>query len=183
MTGDTADRDDRVGAFLRMEYTTLRGELVKRAEFRQQILQITLGSATAILTIHAAVDDREDFARVLLAYPILVLLLAAGWLHHGRAMCRLATYAKTQIEPRFEGSINGEHALVGYETWLAKARNWNEGLIGAVSGIVTFVVLQILLFWLGQPFKTGFPSADFLLSVAGIVAILLTVVGWLAFKP
>ena len=92
------DNGGQTAEFLKLEYTTLRGELAKRIEARQRILEITLGSAGAILAVYGT---GADITQVLLAYPILVLLLAANWLHNGLAVKRLASYLRMEVEPRF----------------------------------------------------------------------------------
>ncbi len=80
------------------QYTALRGELTKRAEFRQRPLEITLVSAVAILTITLT---GTEFARILLASPILVMFLELARLHHGLRMSVPVVYIKTDSEPEF----------------------------------------------------------------------------------
>jgi hypothetical protein len=113
MTGTSPDDNDHFRAFLQMEYTTLRGELIKRLEFKQRLLEITLVSAAAILTINVT---GAEFSRVLLAYPILVMFLALVWVHHDSRLQDLASYIKERIEPAFQQLVDSETDLVGYET-------------------------------------------------------------------
>src|SRR4051812_7608374 len=122
MSRDALDGDDHVRAFLQLEYTTLRGELIKRVESRQRLLEITLVSAAAVLTINLT---GPEWSRVLLAFPILVMFLAFGWLHHDLRLQRLATYVKTQIEPAFQRQSTSPFGPVGYETWLDSHPNPN----------------------------------------------------------
>ncbi|MCC2628855.1 MAG: hypothetical protein K0S14_2505, partial [Thermomicrobiales bacterium] len=52
MTDKANNGNDETLAFFQAEYTSLRSEMVKRLELGQRLLEITLVSAAAILTIN-----------------------------------------------------------------------------------------------------------------------------------
>jgi hypothetical protein len=68
-----------VDQFMLAEYNALRDELLKRAEFQQQILSLTLVIFGTILTFGLQVHS----ASIILLYPLLSLFLAASWRHDG----------------------------------------------------------------------------------------------------
>src|SRR5918995_4899973 len=146
MTDNTGNGNDGTLAFLQAEYTALRSEFVKRVELGQRLLEITLVSAAAILTINLT---GTEFARVLLAYPILVMFLAFAGLQHGLQLRILATYIKTEIEPRFRWRHDGEDASVGYEAWRVDNAPRQAQRLGILGSMSMFVGIQVLVFSLG----------------------------------
>jgi hypothetical protein len=145
MTAGPPD-ENHVREFLKLEYTTLRGELIKRVEFRQRLLEIAVVSAGAILALNLAWDQ---YPLILLAYPILVMFLGLGWLHHDQRLQKLATYIRMQIEREFQRPSNTEENPVEYETWLDKDRTRQEGRIGGMASIAVFLMSQALVFAVG----------------------------------
>jgi ABC-type polysaccharide/polyol phosphate export permease len=59
----------------KMEYETLRDEIIKRVELRQQLLSITLGFAGAFLGVAVSFPTTPSVA---LIYPPIALFLAIG---------------------------------------------------------------------------------------------------------
>jgi hypothetical protein len=181
MSGNAPNDSDHVRTFLQTEYTVLRGELIKRVELNQRLLEITLASAAAILTLNST--QESGFARVLLAYPILVMFLAFAWLHNDLRLRRLASYVKMQIEPAFQRQPNGPANRIGYESWLETHPYPHEGRIGGMSSIALFIIVQLLVFLLGGEgawTKTGYQTVDAVLGVFGGAAIFVTA-GFLLF--
>jgi hypothetical protein len=146
MTAASPDDENRVHEFLKLEYTTLRGELIKRVEFRQRFLEIAVVSAGAILALNLTWDQ---YPLILLAYPIVVMFLGLGWMHHDQRLQKLATYIRLRIEPEFQRHSNTESDPVGYETWLDQDRERQEGRIGGMSSIAVFLMSQSLVFAVG----------------------------------
>src|SRR5689334_19293985 len=62
------------------EYNALRSTVIKRLEFRYQILNLILIVAGTFLTIGLQKDNPSS---ILLVYPILALFLTAIWTHNG----------------------------------------------------------------------------------------------------
>jgi hypothetical protein len=185
MTDKANNGNDETLAFLQAEYTSLRGEIVKRLELGQRLLEITLVSAAAILTINLAGDE---FARVLLAYPVLVMFLAFAGLHSALQVRILATYIKTEIEPRFRWRHDGEDAAVGYEAWLVAHAPREEQRLGIFSSIFMFTGTQVLVFSLGvveAVTGTWVHPVDIVLIFVGVVVIVVTaavLIGYLGYR-
>jgi hypothetical protein len=146
MANSTNALDDHTRAFLQMEYGVLRGELIKRVEFRQRLIEITLIAAGAILALKPL---GSAYGRVLLGYPVLVMFLAAGWLHQDLRVRRLATYVRTCIEPAFQRRTDGDAAAVGYETWATQNNDGKDAYIGNLANIFMFIAVQVLFLLLG----------------------------------
>jgi hypothetical protein len=172
--GDTPNDDDHVRDFLKLEYTALRGELIKRVEFRQRLLEIAVVSAGAILALNLAWDQ---YPLILVAYPIVVMFLGLGWMHHDQRLQKLATYIRMQIEPEFQRQSNAAENPVGYETWLDQDRERQEGRIGGMSSIAVFLMSQLLVFavgWASAGSKIGESLAEAIAFSLGFSAIYVT---------
>jgi hypothetical protein len=172
MTDRANNGNDETLAFLQTEYTSLRAEIVKRLELGQRLLEITLVSAAAILTINLT---GTEFGRVLLAYPVLVMFLAFAGLHSALQVRILAMYIKTEIEPRFRWRHNGQDVTVGYEAWLAAHAPREEQRLGIFSSIFMFTGTQVLVFSLGVVEAVTGARVDpvdiVLIGVGGVVIV------------
>jgi hypothetical protein len=82
------------------EYQTLRDDILKRIEFRYQLINLVLVVAGTFLTVGLQFDNS---ATILLVYPILALFLAAGWAHNGVVMVKIGRYIRDNIEPKLAG--------------------------------------------------------------------------------
>jgi hypothetical protein len=174
MSDNARNGNDETLAFLQAEYTALRSEMVKRLELGSRLLEITLVSAAAILTINFT---GMEFARVLLAYPVLVMFLAFAGLHSGLQVRILATYIETEIEPRFRLRHDGEDAAVGYEGWLAAHAPRENQRLGIFSSVLMFIGTQVLVFSLGVVevvSGTRVHPVDIVLTIVGVVVIFVT---------
>ena len=171
MTGDPKNDNDLVREFLKLEYTTLRGELIKRVELRQRLLEIAVISAGAILALNLTWDQ---YPLILLAYPIVVMFLGLVWMHHDLRLQNLGTYIRWQIESEFQRSSNAPENPVGYETWLDHDRTRKEGRIGGMSNIAVFLMSQLLVFAVGlisagaKVSKVSIEAGAFFLGFAAI---------------
>jgi hypothetical protein len=185
MTDNATNGNDHTLAFLQAEYTALRGEIVKRVELGQRLIEITLVSAAAILTINFT---GAEFARVLLAYPVLVMFLAFAGLQHGLQLRILATYIKTEIEPRFRLRHDGEDASVGFEVWSVANSPRQAQRLGILGSMSMFVGIQVLVFSLGvveSVSGTRVQPVDMVLIIVGVVVIVVTAAvlyGYLGFR-
>jgi hypothetical protein len=174
MTDKAQNGNDETLAFLQAEYTALRSEIVKRVELGQRLLEITLVSAAAILTINLTGDE---FARVLLAYPVLVMFLAFAGLRHALQLRLLAAYITTEIEPRFRWRHDGEDAAVGYEAWLADTSPGTGQRLATLASIAMFLGIQVLVFAIGvveSVSRTRVQSVDLALIIVDVVVIVVT---------
>ena len=85
-----------IGALLLIEqYASLRSEIEKRIEIRQQILALTLLVAGTFLTV--GVQPGVP-AVVLLFYPLIAMFLGAIWEHNDLRIGQINFYIRTEIE-------------------------------------------------------------------------------------
>jgi hypothetical protein len=152
-------------ALIAAEYKALRDEMLKRVEFRYQLLNLTLISAGTLLAagVHADVS-----AAVLLVYPILAAFLAAGWVHNANTIVPLARYIREELEAK--------HSGLGWENYLkthADRRFLYEGL-GLIYASGIFLSTQLITLVLGI-LKSTATSTDLVLLAGDLIAILFTV--------
>jgi hypothetical protein len=84
--------------FLLAEYKELRGEILKRSEFQHQLISIALVALGGLAAV-----GLKDSPSALLAYPMLVLFLAAGWTSNGIQISQIGIYIRYRIEKRLVG--------------------------------------------------------------------------------
>lgn len=106
-----------------LEYNSLRSEILKRIELRQQIISITLTLAGIFLSFGVSTDT------VALIYPPLAAFLAMGWAQNDFRIRDLATYIRENLETADIG--------LRYETHVQRTRKNNKKL-----GAWRFVVIS-----------------------------------------
>jgi hypothetical protein len=85
-----------IGALLLIEqYTSLRSEIEKRIDIRQQILALTLIVAGTFLTVGVQPSVPEV---VLLFYPFIAMFLGAIWEHNDLRVGQINFYLRTEVE-------------------------------------------------------------------------------------
>jgi uncharacterized membrane protein YqaE (UPF0057 family) len=151
---------------LEMEYASLRGEILKRIEMRQQIVSITLTLAGIFLGIGIGTQS------VALVYPPLAMFLAFGWAQNDFRIRDLAYYIRVRIEPNVPGA--------GYEGHVHEQRDHRKGLgswrfiILSHGGI--FLVTQLLAIGIGL---SNFASDAMTWVLLGIDVLTAGTVVWL----
>ena len=134
---------------IEMEYASLRGEILKRIELRQQIVSVTLTLAGIFLGVGLSAQT------VTLVYPPLAMFLAFGWAQNDFRIRDLASYIRERLEVFTPN--------VGYESYVQAQRGKNKGL-----GSWRFVVFShggIFLFT--QMMAIGIGLAKFSNDVVG----------------
>src|SRR5437764_9499704 len=84
-------------------YNNLRQEILKRIEIEHQIISLTLVALGAVLTVGVTNTN----ATLLLAYPILVMFLAAAWCDNHLRTGEISAYIKEEIAPKIGNNIIG----------------------------------------------------------------------------
>ena len=155
---------DRRG--VELEYTTLRSEILKRIEMRQQIVSITLSLAGVFLGVGLATES------VALIYPPIAMLLAFSWAQNDYRIRDAATY----IRDNLEGALPG----LRYETHVQQKREKSEGL-GSWRFVVlshggVFLITQLLAVGI-EVAKTTFNPLEIALLVVDLISIVVVI--WL----
>jgi hypothetical protein len=114
---------------VKIEYSSLRSEILKRIELRHQFMSITLTIAGVFLGIGITT------AAVALVYPPLAAFLAMGWTHNDLQIRDLARYIRENLE--------APHPGLGWETYAKKRRketqqrSWRLGVLSH-GGVLLF---------------------------------------------
>jgi len=131
------------GASPEAEYVSLRDEIVKRIELRQQYVAISLAIAGAFLGASVAFSSSP----VALVFPLLAPFLAIGWAQNDLRLWDVAQY----IRERFEKPGSG----LGWETRAQKQREASRNspwrlVVVSHGGVLVFTqVLAVALGLLG----------------------------------
>ncbi len=148
------------------EYASLREEVLKRIESRQQLISIALTIAGAFLGVGWGAG-----AVGLLLYPLIATLLAAAWAQNEVLIEQLNSYIRDHLEAHI--------ANPGWASYSRKRRaetmifGWPIDVL-AVGGI--FVLTQLMALALGWT-QFGWSFLEWLLLAADGLAVL--VVLWL----
>lgn len=148
-----------------MEYASLREEVLKRIESRQQTISIALTLAGAFLGL-----GWNAGAVVILMYPLIALLLAVGWAQNEVFVMQINAYIRDHLEgeqtglgwQRFNQQNKGELRVFG----------WPLEVL-AIGGI--FILAQFMAVGLGSFRFTGtLPEwALMILALASIVGMVV----------
>jgi hypothetical protein len=142
-----------------IEYMALREEMLSRIEARQQVLSITLTIGGAFLGLGWGAGSI-----VLMIYPLIALLLAAGWAQNEIKMRQLSNYIRDHLESQIPGA--------GFESYSRRKEGmgWSLDWL-SVGGI--FLITQILATGLGvYQFTNGFAiSLNWILLLLDLAAI------------
>jgi hypothetical protein len=93
------------------EYQTLRDDILKRIEFRYQLINLLLIIAGTFYTLGLQPNIPSS---VLLIYPILALFLTAGWAHNGVVMVKIGDYLRKELEVNTVGLKWHTHITTSY---------------------------------------------------------------------
>lgn len=79
------------------EFTCLRDEILKRIEFQNQIVNLTLVIAGSVVSFAFGLTNG---AIILPIYPLISFGLAASWEQHNRRIRQLGVYIRENLETR-----------------------------------------------------------------------------------
>ena len=144
------------------EYAALRSEMLKRIEFRYQLLNLTIIFAGTFLSI--GVQPNMP-AYILLVYPILALFLLAGWAHNSQTIVGISKYINENLQPKLRDL-----------QWEGFARKHHVSFYGTLSTSGLVLTTQILAIGLSLPKFSVNDVTQTVLLVISIIAILFTVV-------
>lgn len=150
------------------EYESLREEIIKRLEFRYQLLNLTLLISGTILSIGLQPTVPGS---VLLIHPILALFLAASYIYNGVAIARVAKYIRECLEPKGLGF--GWETFVKEQSTLAISPK-SLGIFPRIAASGVFIITQLTTFVVAL-FRIQFNIIDWLLLGCAGIATILTI--------
>lgn len=135
------------------EYKTLREELLRRINMRQQIVQINLTLGSLILSyglIQTLQNPSSNILSVALIFPPMGLLLGLGWIQMQRRIQIISAYIISNIESQI--------LELNWETTMLQIRAGQEKKFGIYNSTVpshggVFIVTQLVAILIGLPFS------------------------------
>lgn len=148
-----------------LEYASLREEVLKRIESRQQTISVAMTLAGAFLGF-----GWNAGAVVILLYPMIALLLAVGWAQNEVFIKQLNAYIRDQLE--------GANTGLGWQRYsqqkMSELRVFGWPLeIMALGGI--FLLTQIMALGLGWV-QMNFSPLEWILLLLDVIAIIALLV-------
>jgi len=144
-----------------IEYASLREEILKRIESRQQTISVALTLAGAFLGI-----GWNAGAVVILLYPLIALLLAVGWAQNEVFIKQINAYIRDNLE--------GQQTGLGFQQYTSQRMTelrifgWPLEIL-AIGGI--FILTQLMAVGLGT-YQMRSSSIEWILLILDIVAII-----------
>jgi amino acid permease len=159
------------------EFQALRDEILKRAEFQYQVINLTLIVASAFLSIGAQTNVA---ASVLLVYPLIALFLSSAWANNGNHIKRIGRYILRCLEAKAIG--------LGWESYIKQQTGVQRPeFLETISTSGLFLVTEFLSVGLALT-KLSYTTIEVVLLIGSICAIMLTLLvfwrasrGWRAF--
>src|SRR5215510_11261505 len=142
------------------EYATLREEVLKRLEGRQQTLSIALTLAGAFLGL-----GWNAGSVVMLLYPLIALLLAVSWAQNEVFIKQLNAYIRDHLEGGDTG--RGWQRYTNQRMSEIRVMGWPIEIL-AIGGI--FVLTQLMAIGLGT-YKFESHSIEWILLILDIGAV------------
>ena len=155
-----------------LEYNSLRAEILKRIELRQQLISITLTLAGVFLGIGLGKES------VALIYPPLAMFLAFGWAQNDFRIRNLADYIRKNLESPATG-LRYEHAVQAGRMDIKGLGSWRFVVVSHI-GIFLFTQAMALMIELA---RIGFNLSLLTLTqwiLLGISLLSMFFVGWIA---
>jgi len=155
-----------------LEYNSLRAEILKRIELRQQLISITLTLAGVFLGIGLGTES------VALIYPPLAMFLAFGWAQNDFRIRNLAEYIRKNLESPATG-LRYEHTVQAGRMDNKGLGSWRFVVISHI-GIFLFTQAMALLIELA---RIGFNVTRLTLTqwiLLGIGLLSMSFVAWIA---
>jgi hypothetical protein len=148
------------GSAKEAEYASLREEVLKRLEGRQQTLSVALTLAGAFLGL-----GWNAGAVVMFLYPLIALLLAVGWAQNEVFIKQLNSYIRDHLEGESTG--RGWQHYSDQRMSEIRVMGWPIEIL-AIGGI--FLLTQLMAIGLGT-YKFESNSIDWILLILDIVAV------------
>jgi hypothetical protein len=149
-------------AFALAEYAALRDEVLKRIEFQNQILNLTLIILGTFVSVGYQLSNGPV---ILLIYPLIACILSFSWEQHNLRIRQIGVYIRERIESRTSKG--------GWEQYRVDIRLKRTGT--ALFARLTFIITQLatifLSWWLQRSLLSGVARV---LIVVDAIAVFVT---------
>jgi hypothetical protein len=152
---DSCESNENNSNLILVEYKSIREDILKRVELRQQILSITLTLTAAFLSagiiqrnIAGDTIDAIAFTSIALVYPPIATCLALGWAQHN--------WKIRELEENLDSIMNKKFALIKTIIEQSPSRGnlsnswthrWLNSIVFSHGGV--FLCSQILTIFIG----------------------------------
>jgi hypothetical protein len=167
MSNDAKRTEDKT--LILEEYQALRNEILKRLEFRYQLINIIVVVSGTFLSVGIQPNVPTS---VLLVYPILALFLISGWVYNGVILTQIGKYIRENIEINIV-EFKWESYLKERKTKLNFSNPF--GFLGILSTSGLALTTQFLAVGIAL-LKFKFIPTDIVLLICSFVAIILTLI-------
>lgn len=160
----TDNVDGPIQAGFQAEYKALRDEILKRLEFRNQIVIATLTLAGVALSFGLRLPA------IAFVVPVITTFLAAVWAQHDARIWEIGNYIRDHLEPRFQG--------LGWEVYRQNRPYKATRVLGIRLAVLSagglFVAMQVVALIIGFSGFIGFTVFDWVLGAVASVFTLFT---------
>lgn len=156
------------------EYSTLRAEILNRANTQHQLVSLAIIAFGTIFIARYQSRDNSSSAALILAYPMLAMFLTSAWIHNEFRVWQLAYYINHRIEEELGvARLGWEH----YRSTSATPRfNYLASTAIFVGSQVVALIAGMALSGLSvAPLLSDHPSLSNILSLPPIVAVFLII--------
>lgn len=163
MSNAVKKASDSDHSHLEMEYQSLRAEILKRMDLRQQMVSVTLTIAGAFLGFGLGTPA------VALVYPPLAAFLAVAWAQNDYRVRQVSTYIREHHETQLAG--------LGWETHMQAQRS--SGGVGAwrlllMSHGGIFLLTQWMAIGIGL-LKFTYAPVEYALLVVDVLFVVIVI--------
>jgi energy-coupling factor transporter transmembrane protein EcfT len=163
MSADSERLDPEVKSAMLVEYATLRDEILRRLDLRQQLLSLNLTIAAVFFGVGLGTRT------VAFVFPPLAMLLAVAWSQNDFRIRKINLYIRTFIEPLIEG--------LGWESHSQSLRE--QGGLQAWRLVVmshsgTFFFSQIIAIIIGLLDFT-YTTGEWILVVIDMISVVIVI--------
>lgn len=160
LSPNISSRQVEVATFVIAEYESLREEVLKRLEFQNQTITLTLIVAGTFLTV--ATQSANGYL-LLFIYPILACFLALGWFQNNLRIRLINIYIRNNIEPYIPGK--------GWECFRINITKNMKFSATAISAFGTIFGTQLMSVLVALPNFTNSPIEIGLIVIDGFSMI------------
>jgi hypothetical protein len=156
-------------AIILEEYQALRNEVLKRIEFRYQLINLIIVVSGTFFSVGIQSNVSNS---ILLVYPILALFLISGWVYNGLILRQIGNYIRENIETNI--------TELRWESYLKEQRGKFKshspfGMLGTLSTSGIVLTTQVLAVGIALLKFKPMPT-DIALLACSLVAIILTLI-------
>jgi hypothetical protein len=146
------------------EYNALRAEILKRVEFRFQVINLILIVAGTFLSVGVQASAP---ASIVLIYPPLAFFLVVSWVHNSIALKQIGKYIQEEIEVKLPDLAWETSGLQSFyiSSWRFRLSTFSIGGITMITQLLSIIIALA---------KGHFGVVEIVLFIFSLIAVFLT---------